>query len=827
MSNQPPPYNRQYNFEDYQSLNPTTPLPGDKVEAELNAARSSVNQTISRLNEIQNADGSLKVPGALAAETTATATSVATTVATTTAANYLAANYDPTVATQAAASASDAASWAADAANSKQLAEAHMNNAEAAGLVAQNAAIDSAIARSESRSHAIDANQSRNEAHASAQAAAASYADVGQVYGSALSLKNWIDSQAYQFVHKREETSHIAANMLFNDGDANNTLIGKIFQGAEMDANSKVTYPGPINNFGYNFAKGPWWVVGNPAPENPEKIIMRDMMNCLVHTWLAFGPSVATGEMKAMQVGVNGQPNDTNKSYDFVGKLIRPVIYTQQDFNTQINSPISQTSALTPKGYVDQKIAFVTSMAQQADSTANTARDEVQQFRTQEYDNSRVYGPHEIVKFGDKLYWFNDFIGAAGYGPITHPAAWTELTGDADLTGYATESFVTSQGYLTAVPAGYATENFVTTRGYLTAVPSGYVQLNQTNGINIGGVVNANGGFLSEKSYNYPVNIDNGTSGRTGTTTFALYNNNPGSDLSLYLIRQDSVTNLDGANIPLPSHNEYSQLLVRADIITGSISSSSGDGSSSSFSIHKGGISVGENEGIAYKSATFGPSGFSFNNGEGYEIVFNNLGLRFADGTMQNTAFNSSTCVLKTGGTFTGKVNFTPVAGAAGLNIGIGGVQATANVAGDMWIATGGTVLNYRDATGAVRIVAALNNANQFTSGQAITVNSTSNALRINQTGTGPALVVEDSNNPDTTSLVVDSSGNVGIGVAAGFSATSKLEVVGNVKATTLSTGSGPTFSLNSTSAHTGGSDTLDAIVTINGVNYRIGLRPA
>jgi hypothetical protein len=71
----------------------------------------------------------------------------------------------------------------------------------------------------------------------------------------------------------------------------------------------------------------------------------------------------------------------------------------------------------------------------------------------------------------------------------------------------------------------------------------------------------------------------------------------------------------------------------------------------------------------------------------------------------------------------------------------------------------------------------------------------------------------------------VDASGNVGVGVATGYTSTSKLEVVGNVKGTTLSTASGPAFSLDSIVAHTGGSDTNDLLVTIGGVNYRIGMR--
>ena len=47
-----------------------------------------------------------------------------------------------------------------------------------------------------------------------------------------------------------------------------------------------------------------------------------------------------------------------------------------------------------------------------------------------------------------------------------------------------------------------------------------------------------------------------------------------------------------------------------------------------------------------------------------------------------------------------------------------------------------------------------------------ISVNSSTNALRINQTGSGNALLVEDSANPDTTPFVVTANGRVGVGVS-------------------------------------------------------------
>ena len=189
--------------------------------------------------------------------------------------------------------------------------------------------------------------------------------------------------------------------------------------------------------------------------------------------------------------------------------------------------------------------------------------------------------------------------------------------------------------------------------------------------------------------------------------------------------------------------------------------------------------------------------------------------------------FTTSATVFENGGTFLNKVTFTSLDGAAGLNIGIGGSSANATENGDIWIPTAGTNLNFRDGNGIARVCASTTSGNVFNQPQAVDTSNALPALRVTQRGSGNALLVEDSTTPDTSALVVDAAGNVGVGVATGYTSTSKLEVVGNVKGTTLSTASGPVFSVNSITSHTGGSDTNDLLVTIGGVNYRIGIRLA
>jgi hypothetical protein len=172
-----------------------------------------------------------------------------------------------------------------------------------------------------------------------------------------------------------------------------------------------------------------------------------------------------------------------------------------------------------------------------------------------------------------------------------------------------------------------------------------------------------------------------------------------------------------------------------------------------------------------------------------------------------------------------GKANFTATASFAGLNVGVATTAPTTTVAGDVWV---GSSINYKSFDGVVKAVANTNTTNQFTQGQAISVNSASNALRINQLGVGPALVVEDSTNPDTTAFVVEASGGVGIGVPAAFTATHKLEVVGAVKANSITFDGTAQFKVNSVADHGGGggggggSNTHDLFISYNGSTYRI-----
>jgi hypothetical protein len=173
-----------------------------------------------------------------------------------------------------------------------------------------------------------------------------------------------------------------------------------------------------------------------------------------------------------------------------------------------------------------------------------------------------------------------------------------------------------------------------------------------------------------------------------------------------------------------------------------------------------------------------------------------------------------------TGGTVTGKVNFSPVGGVAGLNIGIGGTDTASTTHGDLWIAPSGSGLNYRDGLGTWRVLAARNLSNTFTAPQIVSTpaGTTNAALRVTQLGTGNALVVEDSTTPDSTAFVIDQHGKVGIGVAPDTFAALKVDSNG------ISFDGFVFLPIALEEHNTSMNVTQDLVISLNGGQYRIPL---
>jgi hypothetical protein len=150
--------------------------------------------------------------------------------------------------------------------------------------------------------------------------------------------------------------------------------------------------------------------------------------------------------------------------------------------------------------------------------------------------------------------------------------------------------------------------------------------------------------------------------------------------------------------------------------------------------------------------------------------------------TFGTNAFNLGSAVIS-GGTWQGGT-IQPAYGGTGLTTFVAADNAlystgsTTLTAGTLPIVAGGT--GATTAGGALTSLGAVNIAGDTMTGAlAIDISSSTAALRVTQRGTGNALLVEDSTNPDSTPVVVDADGRVVVGTTASQNASYRLQSVG------------------------------------------------
>lgn len=184
MSQPPTPYARSWSFTNFSTSNPTTPHQGQKIDLELNNAMSSLNATISRLNEVQADDGKIR-NSALNITTIAQAVEPLLTAAPLTSINAAGATQVGLVNTAGSTQVS-----AVTAAGTTQLAalNAVINSANA--VSAQNAATDAWYSAYAADTWQQYAATYRDQALASKNAAAQSAADASLYRNNSLAYAN-------------------------------------------------------------------------------------------------------------------------------------------------------------------------------------------------------------------------------------------------------------------------------------------------------------------------------------------------------------------------------------------------------------------------------------------------------------------------------------------------------------------------------------------------------------------------------------------------------------------------------------------------------------
>lgn len=163
---------------------------------------------------------------------------------------------------------------------------------------------------------------------------------------------------------------------------------------------------------------------------------------------------------------------------------------------------------------------------------------------------------------------------------------------------------------------------------------------------------------------------------------------------------------------------------------------------------------------------------------------------------VRETSVTTGTGSIALGGAVTGYQTFDAVLntadttfytiadqGGANWEVGIGTFTSPSTLARTTILSSsnGGSIVTFGAGTKDVFISLPASKTNVNDQPNVVSVNSSSDALRITQTGSGNAILVEDSTNPDSTPFIVDASGNVLVGTSTQVS---KLTVDGDVSGT-------------------------------------------
>jgi hypothetical protein len=464
MSLPPVPYDRLFNFETFSTTNPTVQQPGVQIDGELDALKITVDSVISRLSEIQRSDGKLNpqafestgIPEAIATQSysqvyaqlqplvsAAAQSAIASSTSATVAGNHAnaaqahatAANaaIAPAVAAKdiAVTKATEAQTWAGQANAAASTAASAEVEAEAArdqAIVARNGAEQALSSVSILKNNIdnqygnlLDADQNLDDVSSKSQAINNLGLDVTAM--SDVALFNRFKSMFHMYVDPNEGDW---TGVTFDLSISNflRTNFGLVFN----DASGLFVLAEPFNNFGTYLGQG----IDGMHEDSTLALPGSNQEDRRVLT-LAHRRSVLLKRMSIMASIMRNSMLRIKSSWGYNGdnRLI-----TLQDFQSAQGPTMM---AATMWGVVAQKVN---------DSISNwwaqtDAPDDGKQYARKnltwtevaasgggvsQYDNFKIYSANDVVWLGSFIYRFNSTIGAAGYGPITHPSAWTKLS---------------------------------------------------------------------------------------------------------------------------------------------------------------------------------------------------------------------------------------------------------------------------------------------------------------------------------------------------------------------------------------------------------------
>lgn len=463
MSQPPVPYDRIFNFETFSTTNPTIQQPGVQIDGELDALKITVDSLISRLSEIQRSDGKLN-PQAF--ESTGIPESIASS-----AYSQVYAQLQPLVlaASQSASASASSASTAGNHANAAQSSAASANAAIAPAVAAKDIAVTKAA---EAQNWAAQANASASTA-ASAEVETQSHKqstldardEAQQALSSVINLKASLDNQYDNMLDADQNLSDVSSkgqsvtNLGLNSSDSSDRAIYNRFKSMfhmYVDPNEAL----PLGQQSYltadHYLQGMFGLTFNESTG----LFVRSATG---GTW--FGEEVISGNGQAEDttIGVNKTLADRvavlKIRMSVISSIMRTTMYriskywgyngdnrlvTLQDFadNPHDNLGIRiwmMIAGRTENAISSQLGTFDAPADGKQYARKNNSWEEVAASGggVSEYDNFKVYNANDIVWLGSFVYRFNAFIGAAGYGPVTHPAAWTKLSASeiSDING--------------------------------------------------------------------------------------------------------------------------------------------------------------------------------------------------------------------------------------------------------------------------------------------------------------------------------------------------------------------------------------------------------